>query len=792
MNLIQLVKYETRKIWQNKVFIISLAVLLIANAVALLINNGFLTSNPHQAYSQIFTRLSAVPTLDKAEYIDREYNRIKALYDISVVLRSEAYEGGIVNNQLRDNYKSAFELYYELYLSGQYLTYTDSIDEEYAFISNIKQESDVANNYVGFLDSIDTRAESMSTISIFGDHGDNFSLKNIKKTISDYTGMDSIHIDFYPQKGIQTALDFTFTNWACIFSIFFLSSVLVRVEKNNGMLKLIKTTANGIGKTAVSKLLSLFISLLVIAALFYIENLLICNYLFGLGAFSRSIQSLPFLMTSTFRISVGSFLLYNFILQYLGLAIIGLTITIIMLCAKDEHYALIVVIIIATISFAMYLFIPATGKFNVPKYVNLVGLVRSSDIIGKYHNLYLFDNPISLVTVMVISALIIFSGLTLLFYITFSSPNIALHDRRVTKKSFVRYGQKCASVFGQENYKLYILNGALIILIVYAFIQAILSATTVSPIDEKEIYRRYYLRTMSGELSEIKYEWFLEQKQEFQPIFELNAEYESGLITEREYNMRIYAYSSLVTKMGIYEEVQERISYVKNTPDASVIYDSGWKDIFNIYDTDDFLDSILLTLVCILSFSGYYAKEYQTGVIQLLSSTPLGKGYTAKCKMVSVIILSSVTIALSLGARLYITLRDYGLPDFFASANSIPELNSAGKVPLAVIFVLLVVTRLVAVIVTANLILLVSLWSKNTLATLFITSAAFLFPFILSVLGFGIFTYLSIYPLVHSVALLMVEGKGLFMAIYSLLCITCWVVTYKQQILRFVSRGAPT
>lgn len=82
--------------------------------------------------------------------------------------------------------------------------------------------------YDAFLDSIAQKAQQLSSISIFANSADGYDLANIEATARAFEGMRGIPIQYYPQRGLVTALDFALTDVVAVFAMLLLATVLVR------------------------------------------------------------------------------------------------------------------------------------------------------------------------------------------------------------------------------------------------------------------------------------------------------------------------------------------------------------------------------------------------------------------------------------------------------------------------------------------------------------------------------------------------------------------------------------
>ena len=85
-----------------------------------------------------------------------------------------------------------------------------------------------------------------------------------------------------------------------------LALILVRQERDSGLLSLVRSLPGGRLKTALAKLAAFAASLLVVLTVLYGVNLAYCSASFGLGSLHRTIQSVPALMRCTMQITSGN------------------------------------------------------------------------------------------------------------------------------------------------------------------------------------------------------------------------------------------------------------------------------------------------------------------------------------------------------------------------------------------------------------------------------------------------------------------------------------------------------
>ena len=84
--------------------------------------------------------------------------------------------------------------------------------------------------YTDFLDGVQTKATQLAGISIFQNDKTGYDLKNIEATAKVYAGLTATEIDYYPQKGLYTAISYAFTDLILLASMLLLALILVRQE----------------------------------------------------------------------------------------------------------------------------------------------------------------------------------------------------------------------------------------------------------------------------------------------------------------------------------------------------------------------------------------------------------------------------------------------------------------------------------------------------------------------------------------------------------------------------------
>ena len=771
--MIRLCGAELRKVWSGRFFLLSLAVLLCANLFLLWFGTSRAQGGaPYGAYHRIEKSISGMSMHEMSDFLHGELARVEGIVHVDGVLRSEAYSGGRRDETLRERYAGDFAAYEELYRAGGYLTYAPTLAREYAFLNSIVYEYDTVADYEGFLDTINEKAQQLSAISIFANSG--YDTENIAVTAEAFKGMRGTPIAYYPQKGLMTALDFALTDVVAVFAMLLIATVLVRVERDNGLLALIRSTPGGRLKTAGAKLITLAVSLFAVLALLYGVNFAYCGSLYGVGPLDRTIQSVPQLMRSTWKLTVGEYIGCFFLTKWAAAFICGVWIMLAMLLARRMLTGAAGAPIRISINLAIRAVIPATSRWNVIKYANLVSLLRTNELIGAYRNLYWFGHPVPLLLVECITAAVLAALFLAAFLTTFSRHMFHTAQPRAGLRVRRRLAM-FTTLPRQEAYKLLVMQGAGLILVLFALVQGYTAVTTESYLDADEIYYRYYMQHVEGPLTQESIDWLTQQSKEFEPIYKLQSAMSAGRISAQEGQAAMSAFASLQQKMSVFQRVVSMVQRLGETPRSQMVYETGWLKLFDTADRQDLSDTLAAALVCALCFSGLFAVERQTGMVRVISPTPLGRAATVWCKLRLTAAACAVITAFSLLPRFWAAVRDYGLGAWFAPVYSISEYASAPEIPLFLMAALLILSRYLAVLCMAFVTLTLSQRIGNAFGALFASFVTFTLSPALALAGLENAKWCGMYLPIHVCALVAQTGGVILAIILPGLCAAvCW------------------
>ena len=710
---------ELRKVWGNRVFPMLLAVLVAANLLLLWMGTRPTANQPPAAaYRAVGADLAARGSdmTAKGDFLHGKLDETESLLRLENYYRDLAYGNSVTLQYYREQNADLFDAWEQTYLDRAYTLYTDSLTMEYRLFTQLVNEYDTVAGYTDFLDSVQTKAGQLAGISIFQNDETGYDLRNIEVTAAVYAGLGETAIDYYPQKGLYTAISYAFTDLILLASMLVLALLLVRQERDSGLLSLVRSLPGGRLQTALAAL-----------------------------------------MRCTMQITVGQYLFRFLLAKWVGAFVMGLWVMLAALVARRAAAGWAAALAGPLVMFGIRAAIPATSRLNVIKYANLASLLQTNELLGNYRNLYWFGSPIGLPLVEWTAAVVYGGALGFGFCWVFARAQLL----SAAKRGFLlglRHKTHATSIYKEEARKLLLLNGAALVLAAFVGFGIYQGVTAESYIGPDEIYYAYYMKHISGPFTQESYDWLEEQGEEFAPMLETQQKVAAGELSSDA----MLAFSSLQQKYSVYSRVinQNINYYLKEHPGAWLVYESGYKELFGFTGDADVQDTLLAGLACALCFSGLFSMERRGGMETILCTTPLGRKRTVRAKLAVSAGVAVLIAAASCLPHLIQVLRDYGLPALLAPAMSISEFESLPAfVTLSDVLLFWFVCRIAACLCMGAITLTLGRVFGNLLPALFVSAVGYCLPALLSLSGMeGGIEWLGFWPLFHAANFLTTQG----------------------------------
>ena len=777
--MLRLVLAEWRKLWKNKTFLLALLFLLSANLFLLWIDANPLHSRfPSEAYHGIIAKLQDLSMEERQQYLQSEKEKMTGLYHIYQIRQAEAFSGQ-KEVELRKRWQEDLAKYEEIYESRTYLNYCDTLQTEYQFIQKFAQECDSVYQYPAFFKKIQQQAIEKEELSIF-QKGD-YNRLVLQKSAERYRPLQNVLIEYVPQTGIYTALSFPFTDLVGILCVLLISITMLYQEKEKGLLRYLYTTPSGRMETAFAKLITMWVSAGFIVILLYGINFMFCQFFYGFGDLSRSVQSVPALMRCPLPLSVGTYILYYLGSKWGALFVIAVCIMAVVLFTSNTASAIFGVLVLLATNAVLRLGTSPTGQWNILRYCNFFGFLNTNERLSEYRMLYWFGEPVSMEVVMHAGLiLILFSGMTL-FILRFSSGRYLTTSSRslgTICSFFKRKPRWSTTILQMEWKKLLFMNGVIFFLVPYLLLQSYSLLTLQGELSIDEHYIQYYTTQAQGPINAETYEKIRKMGEEFKPLVIVRQRWERKEISNAECMDILNSLGTLQERQRYYQAVvsqfEELAKYHSKLPRVEIVYPTGYYMLFDLADQYDLKESLLSAFVVVLCFFSYFSIEKQSGMEKVITSMPRGRSDTVRSKLLCTDFVCAICAIASICPRFVMILRDYGLGRPFAPIYSLEKYVHLPELPIIFFILLQFFARWLALRCVAGLTLLLSECVGNPLGVLFLSLALFCLPPMLSLLGLEQAKWFSLYAVFH-VAALCTQVSGMFLPSIILSCVITYI-----------------
>lgn len=682
---IELFKHEFMKVWKNKKFIAFFIVMFILNIGMLwysTLENDYKPSL--SSYRKLEDKLNGFNDNEKLDYVERYYNGLTE--------------------------ESNFE-------------FTDSYAKEKTLLKEVINELKIVCGYNEFLHKTQVEGENISDISIFNSSsGNNYSNKNIEKTVKDYSELQGIEPNFQSGKWIEVATEFYITDILIILMVCLIIYISIFYEKEKNLHAVIRVSKYGKLHTAICKLMAFQLSCIIITVIFYGGNLVYSFVNLSIPNLSYTIQSIAIFSTTTLKISISIYLLIFLISKAIVFIIIGniMLLIAIMSCYIFIPYISIGFIMVA--SYTMWKVIIPTSKYAIFKYLNLVGLLDINKVFGEYLNINILNAPINLYKLWLIFVIAFLALINIAIVIAYCRiKKISVRSIDFKRKKFSPH----TSLFKHELYKILIMKKGILIIVLFIMATAYLYTNNSYYISGGELKYNQYMKKLEGKLTSEKEEFLYKEKEKFEnaekKVEEIDKSLRDKEITMMQANALKEEYNKILSNYNTFQKVWEKYEFIKKHEGSEFVYDSAYKMLFNYNDNIFKIAAILYFTVIIFVLSVVFPMEYSNSQYRILNTTLLGKKNIEKMKIVISSVLAIIIMGISIGVRYIYISRYYEFSNISAKAISVFGADFWGaQMPIYLVLIIAIGVLLLLSLIFMSIILLVSKKVKNSVYTVVI------------------------------------------------------------------------
>lgn len=581
--------------------------------------------------------------------------------------------------------------------------------------------------YSEFLSDITVKSDENKTIQLF--HNNPYTLRNIDKTTQDYQSLQNIPITWYGGKALTLVLRFSVTDILMFLFLSYCILLSVLDTKRNGMLSFLRTMPYGRESLAFAKMNALFIICLFVIFIFYGINMAFTDPMSI--SFASPLQCLWGYMRSTWKVSIGMYVLIYLLCKLLVLFLLTLVLFFLGCIASHVIYYYSAILGIAIINGICYTLGSHVGKIEFLKYFNLFFFFSTGKATALYHNYNFCGYPISMHIINMISSIFFVAVFTILGCKCFATihkqySKFSIFNKKINILGIKKHKIKHHLIFCTECYKLFYGNRIIIFFILICFFQLYQYSMKSAHWYEDELYYRNYITMVEGDYTEEKWKYLQTEQKKInaakKQFDKLDSQFNSNQISESYYTRMAEPYLQEMKKENALNRAIDYVAYIKSLDNhAGILYTRGWeylsKNTISLKNTE----SLILYFICIiLSLSGIYAQEYQHETMELLNTYPYQNRIVHYKKLLILGICIGFFILIYIPELIW-TYKEYSLGGLFYSLDSIPCFSSKFHViPIFIFYVILYVIRMILGILLGWIVSVTGKQIKNTNRTSFL------------------------------------------------------------------------
>lgn len=775
--MMKLIPFEAAKFWRKRNFCLVMALLFLVNLFFLWFFNQ---SDPYTPglsdYKVLHRDLTEIGDEERYDWMKQRYEDIEnyAVVDEILLYRSRGDDfAKQMEASLLKEHPGIFEEYYEKYLSGKYLRYTDTLGKEKALLEKVYGDFQKVHGYGDFLKEIEERKSELSGISIFAADTDSFSARNMEKEEEDYGKMAALSPLPQLSLPITAALELPVSDLLLYLAVIFFGGAMIYEEREKKLFLVTYATVRGRFCTISAKIGALALHCLFVTVCLYGSNFTWSAAAAGLPNLSAPLQSLASYMGSTLKLSIGGFLILNVVLKALVLFAFGALLLTAAIAFKQNFMSLFAGGLCLAVSALLYSVIPANGWNNWLKFLNFYGAMKTDQMLGGYLNLNFFGIPVSRVMAVLsflfVMCLIGMASAVCLFVrgknlsaAQRENPVVRLYGKiRANLSRRLRSFRKASglqidggSLFSHESWKIFMMQRSIVILLLFTVFIGYQHISRPYEINGAESYYKDMMMELSGELTDEKEKLIHREQARYDKAFaeieRIEALIDSGKIDEQAGAAMMEPYHRETAFYPSFQRIVAQYQWICENEDGRFVYDTGYLLLLGFSEgsaSDALMDYILLVLCIILTFSCTFAMEYQAGVWNLLSATACGRQRIHKTK-IGIALLTGVLLAvLVFGSSAVQVLIHCPMNQLTASTMCLSPYRSAGlDVPLWLWIGILLLMRILVVMALILIVLLISAKLKNQLMTMCLAGLLLVIPSLLYAMGLDFTRWWSLLP----------------------------------------------
>ncbi len=626
------------------------------------------------------------------------------------------------------------------------------LQNDSSYLYDIIAQLQYINTYPKFISNMQHRVDEMRNSPIFK-HPNTFSYRNILKTGNDFKMLEGITLSAGNQTGITAVSSFAYADILMMCFSFMLCYYLFSFEREQGLLKLIKATANGRYPVIVSKLLVLITLTIFGAGLFYVCVLTLGQKMLGFGDMSRYIQSISAFRDCPVLLSVGQYLTFFFCLKIVVAVLVALLIAVFFQLSEFPPLTYILIAGASVLEYLLYVLIHPASVINLLKFVNIFSFFDVCGIFRIYANINIVGYPFNRITLSIVS--IVFLVILLLFLTIglfgwqWSGLKPPQFMQSVSSCKVRRAGS--VNLFFHEVFKCLITSKRYLVLLAALLIAYRFVDITPLYVDRQTSSYLMYVNKYGGFLTPEKHVEIAREKQTIEntpnELLALTQDMSSGALTKESFQKQFYNLQfSMEQAIGfpMFEQQFEYLCSLKLASEPSIISTVSSDYIFD-NPQKDLMQTAILILLIITGISCIFPIDTQSDMQNILRSTVRGRRKLLYIKTLTALCFSTVLCMLMSLPNLLNMLLKYKITAWNAPIQSIELFSEVDiNVTVAQFIIGVAALRFFTIICMTVFIIMISQLIKRQALVILGSTVVFILPIMLKSFGFNSVDFFSV------------------------------------------------
>ncbi|MBR4084927.1 MAG: hypothetical protein IKK33_11675 [Lachnospiraceae bacterium] len=487
--------------------------------------------------------------------------------------------------------------------------------------------------YPQFLERTLANGRTMSLLNVYRS---GFAQEQIQKVTARYQALENIQVASGNNRGLVLFIQYSLTD---IFLVAFLFLIVMSffAERKKGLVYIVRSTIHGRGVLFLQRLTILICATLLGGILLYSTAFAGVHFSFGINGLSRSIQSLPEFMKCTYPITIGEYLFYSCLIKLSGCLLAAIFLYVILgIFSPLAGYTIAGFLVVAEIVFAFL--IEPVSSLNLLRYLNILTLIRTESYFTDCIYLNLFGNAVPALELCLLLLLILFVVLAVFGFFVHGKMYVTVKRglESFLEKIYIfleRHAPQRTTT-GWETYKLFIKQGALLLLFVMLVLQTHLSFRYQYYYPVNAMERLYYME-FEGEITKelletVEHKMIMLKESAANMQKTLDKLWNSVPLNDYLYGLTSdYLTNNLAMQRGLEPvllNIREGFAYTQKTGKPVELIQPYTYDLLINRDTQVKQRASFLVLIVIIgALSGVYAYDHQNHMQQIMHTTYRGR-----------------------------------------------------------------------------------------------------------------------------------------------------------------------